>query len=236
MRNAFTIARRELSAYFTSPVAYVVTAGFLVIAGYFFYFILYYSQEATLRYLFNNLTTILLFVAPILSMRLLAEEQRSGTIELLLTAPVRDWEVVLGKWAAALAFWLVMLLPTLLYPFFLSRFGDPDWFPIITGYLGIILLGGVLLALGTLTSALTQNQVVAAVLGIGLTILLWLIGAAGDFAGSSLSGFFQYLALSTHFYDLTRGVVDTKNLIYYLSVIVAALFLATRVLESRRWR
>ncbi|MCC7353392.1 MAG: ABC transporter permease subunit [Anaerolineae bacterium] len=236
MRNTLTIARRELSAYFISPVAYVVIAGFLIIAGYFFTLILFYSREATLRYLFSNLTTILIFVAPVLSMRLLAEEQRSGTIELLLTAPVRDWEVVLGKWTAAFVFWLIMLIPTAVYPILLNRYGDPDIIPIVTGYLGIILLGGTLLALGTLTSAMTQNQIVAAVLGVGLTLLLWLIGAAGDFAGPALSGFFQYLALGTHFSDLARGIVDTKNIVYYLSVTVAALFLATRVLESRRWR
>jgi ABC-2 type transport system permease protein len=236
MRNAITIARRELNAYFISPVAYVVIAGFLVIAGYFFTLILFYSREATLRYLFSNLTTILLFVAPVLSMRLLAEEQRSGTIELLLTAPVRDWEVVLGKWVAAFVFWLIMLVPTAIYPILLSRYGNPDVLPMVTGYLGIILLGGTLLALGTLTSALTQNQIVAAVLGVGLTLLLWLIGAVGDFVGPAFSGFFQYLALSTHFSDLARGVVDTKHIVYYLSVTVAALFLATRVLESRRWR
>ena len=236
MRNTLAIAGRELQAYFVSPIAYVVTAAFLLVSGYLFAAILLLSQEATLRYLFANLTTILLFVAPLLTMRLLAEEQRSGTLELLLTSPVQDWEVVLGKWLASLGLFAGILLLTAYYPLILWRYGNPDWGPVLTGYGGVLLLGGTLLALGTLTSALTSNQIVAAVLGVGLALLAWLIDALSQFTGSPISGVFTYISLSTHFYDFLRGIVDSKDVVYCVSVIVVALFLATRVLETRRWR
>lgn len=236
MRNALAIARRELQAYFVSPIAYVVTAAFLLVSGYLFAAILLLSREATLRYLFGSLTTVLLFVAPLLTMRLLAEEQRSGTLELVLTSPVKDWEVVLGKWLASLGLFASMLLLTGYYPLILWRYGNPDWGPLLTGYGGVLLLGGALLALGTFTSALTRNQIIAAVLGVGLTVLAWLIDAVAQFTGPPISGVFTYLSLSSHFFDFLRGIVDTKDVVYYLSVIVAALFLTTRVLETRRWR
>ena len=153
MRTALTIARRELSAYFASPIAYLVAAAFLVISGYLFSLILVSNQQATLEGLFFNINLIMLFVAPLLTMRLLADEQRSGTIELLLTAPVRDWEVVLGKFLAALALFGTILLCTLYYPLMLWRFGGkPDPGPMITGYLGLLLLAGAMLAIGTLAS------------------------------------------------------------------------------------
>ncbi|MGB9592968.1 MAG: ABC transporter permease [Anaerolineae bacterium] len=236
MKNTLTIARREIQAYFVSPIAYVVAAAFLAIMGYFFAMILYYSREATMRYTLGNMTTVLLFVAPILTMRLLAEEQRMGTIELLLTAPVKDWEVVLGKFLGSLALYACMLGVSLYFPLVLTMVGNPDPGPIVSGYVGMLLLGGALLSLGVLTSSLTQNQIVSAVLGVVLIILLWLVSALGDVTGAPLSGVFRYLALSEHFYDFFKGVIDTRDVIYYLSVIAAALFLATRVLETRRWR
>lgn len=236
MKNVIAIARRELGTYFTSPIAYVVTAALLAIAGFMFERILFFSREATLRYLFTNLATILLFVAPALTMRLLAEERRSGTIELLLTAPVRDWEVIWGKWLASFILFLAMLSLTLVYPLVLERFGDPDWGPIGSGYLGLILLGGALLALGTLTSTLTRNQIIAAVLGVALCVGLWLIAALAESNEGALNSGLRYLALGEHFFDFLKGVVDTRDVIYYLSVIAGALFLATRVLETRRWR
>ncbi|MGB9578406.1 MAG: ABC transporter permease, partial [Halothiobacillaceae bacterium] len=208
----------------------------LAIMGYFFAMILYYSREATMRYTLGNMTTVLLFVAPILTMRLLAEEQRMGTIELLLTAPVKDWEVVLGKFLGSLALYACMLGVSLYFPLVLTMVGNPDPGPIVSGYVGMLLLGGALLSLGVLTSSLTQNQIVSAVLGVVLIILLWLVSALGDVTGAPLSGVFRYLALSEHFYDFFKGVIDTRDVIYYLSVIAAALFLATRVLETRRWR
>lgn len=236
MRNTLTIARREIQAYFASPIAYVVAAAFLAIMGYFFAVVLYYTREATMRYTFGNMTTVLLFVAPVLTMRLLAEEQRMGTIELLLTSPVKDWEVVVGKFLGSLALFMAILGISLFFPLTLSVLGNPDMGPIAGGYIGLLLLGSALLSLGVLTSSITQNQIVSAVLGVVFVVLLWLIGALGEITGPPLSGVLTYLALSEHFFDLIKGVVDTKDVLYYLSVTVAALFLATRVLETRRWR
>ncbi len=238
MRNMLIIARRELGAFFASPIAYLVTAGFLAIAGYFFSAILILSRQATMQFVFGNMVVVLLFIAPLLAMRLLSEEQRSGTIELLMTSPVRDWQVVWGKWLAAFLLFLVMMVFTGLYVVVLWRVGNPDFGPILSGYLGIILLGAALLALGTLTSAVTQNQIVAAVLGVALTVLLYVSSAMTDVMGAhSLVGrFFGYLALAEHLSDFTRGVVDTTHVIFYLSVIAGALYLATRALETRRWR
>ncbi len=238
MRNMLAIARRELGAYFASPIAYLVIAGFLAVSGYFFSVILVLSREASLRFTLANVVTVLLFVAPLLSMRLLSEEQRSGTLELLLTSPVQDWQVVWGKWLAAFILYVVMIGFTGLYVVILWRLGNPDFGPILSGYLGMVLLGAALLALGTLTSALTENQIIAAVLGIALVILFWLAHAIGEVVGATslLGRFFNQLALSQHFFDFTRGVVDTGHVIYYLSVTAGALYLATRVLETRRWR
>ncbi len=234
MRNAWTIMRRELMAYFVSPIAYVVTALFLALHGYMFSLILFFSQEATMRYLFGTMTTVLLFIAPVLAMRLLAEEYRSGTIELLLTAPLRDWELVLGKWLASVVLWAVMLLFTLVYPYFLYLYGPPDWGPVVSGYVGIFLFGAALLALGTLASALTENQIVAAILGTVFTVGLWVLRGAGDLLGGTLSRVVNYIALADHTMDFTRGVVDTRDLLYFMSVMVLALFLATRAVEVRR--
>jgi len=236
MRNVFTIAKRELGSYFVSPIAYVVIAAFLAVTGYLFALILFYSREATMRYLFNNMTTILLFVAPILTMRLLAEEERTGTIELLLTSPVQDWEVVVGKYLASLVLFTLMLGLTAYYPLVLDIFGNPDRGAIVAGYLGLFLFGAALLAVGLFTSSVTGNQIVAAVLGIGLCILLWLTEALADFMGPPVSNLLSYLALGNHFFDFTKGIVDTKDVIYYLSVIAAGLSLATTTLSARRWK
>jgi len=236
MRNAWLIARRELASYFTSPIAYAVTAVFLVVVGYFFGMILYLSREATMRYLFYNVTTFLLLIGPALTMRLVAEERKSGTIELLLTSPVRDGEVIAGKFLAALLLWLAMLALTLVYPLLLKAFGNPDPGPILSGYLGLVLSGAAVLALGTLASTVTANQIVAALVAFGLTLMLWLTDAMQNLVSGPLASFFSYLSLSVHFEDFAKGVIDTKDVIFYLSVVVAALFIATRMLEARRWK
>lgn len=238
MRNMFIIARRELGAYFASPIAYLVMAGFLAIAGYFFSVILVLSRQATMEFVFNNVVVILLFVAPLLAMRLVAEEQRSGTIELLMTSPIRDWQVIWGKWLAAFILYLVILAFTLLYVLVLWKLGNPDYGRIVSGYLGMILLGGTLLALGTMTSALTENQIVAAVIGVALTVLFYVAGATADVSSSEslLRRFFSYIGIAEHFSDFTRGVVDTTHVVFFFSLTVVALYLATRLLETRRWR
>ena len=236
MRNSWLIARRELQAYFASPIAYLVTAAFLFISGYLFYMILYMSREATMRYLFMNMTTIFLFMMPILTMRLLAEERSKGTIELLLTSPVREWEVALGKYLASVGLLAVMLLLTGLYPLMLEAFGDPDPGPLWGGYLGILLFGATLLALGTLTSSVTSNQIVAAVLGVVLVLTLLLMDGLSNLTSGALRDAVTYLSLSTHYEDFMRGVIDTQHVVYSLSIIAGSLFLTTRVLETRRWK
>lgn len=236
MKSTWTIARREVGAYFVSPIAYIVMAGFLFIMGILFERSLFYSRQATLRYLFQNVVFLLIFVAPLLSMRLLAEEQRSGTLELLLTSPVRDWEVVLGKFAAALALFATMLALTLLYPLILLRFGNPDLGPILSGYLGALLMGASMLAIGVFASSLSQNQIVAGVAGMVMLLFLWLTGVLAEAFGGPFSTFLTNLSLVVHFPDFAKGVIDTKDAIYYLSVTAAGLFLATRSLEARRWK
>ena len=236
MRTALVIARRELLAYFISPIAYMVSAVFLLIAGYLFSLILIQSQQATMEGLFFNIMVVLIFVVPLLTMRLLADEQKTGTLEILLTAPVRDWEVVLGKYLAAMGMFGVMLACTLYFPFILWRVGgSPDWGPILTGYLGLLLLTSAMMAIGTLTSAVTENQIVAAVLGFGILLLLWLIDAAGNIATGSAS-VLTYLSLPTHYNDFARGAINLEDVVYYLSVTSGSLFIATRMLETRRYR
>lgn len=236
MRNTIAIAEKELKAYFASPIAYVVTAAFLAVMGYLFAVILGFGRQASLRFVFQNMSIILLLIAPALTMRLLAEEQRTGTIELLLTAPLRDVEVVLGKFLASLALLGVMLGLTLYYPLLLGLYGKPDWGPIATGYLGVLLLGAGCLAVGLFTSTLTQNQIIAAVLGMGLLLLLWVIGGAGQLVGGPVGDILRYLDIPNHFNDFTRGIVDSRDVIYYLSLSVSGLFLAVVSLQSRRWR
>lgn len=236
MRNTWTIARRELGSYFSSPIAYLITAAFLVVAGYLFSLILFYSRQATLSYMMFNVTTILLLIGPALSMRLIAEERHTGSIELLLSAPVQDWQVVVGKYLSAFVLWAGMLAMTGYYSLVLKLFSAPDWGPIATGYLGLLLIGGALLAVGTLASTLTSNQIVAAVLGFAFSMMLWMIDALSGLVGQPFGAVFEYMAMTSHFPDFTKGIIDSSAVTYYVSVIVVALLLATRVLEMRRWK
>jgi len=238
MRNTVAIAGREIQTYFVSPIAYVVTASFLIIMSIFF---AWYTSDprgmaATMEYLFGPMTTLFLFMIPMLTMRLMAEEQRSGTIELLLTSPVRDWEVVLGKYLGCLVLLLVILGLTLYYPIIMSRFGNPDIGPILSGYLGIFLFASTLAALGRLASSVTQRQVVAVIIGLGLSVFFWISEAIADFVGTPLDAVFEAVSLRPYFPDFTSGVIDTRNVIFYSTFIAVALFLTVRAVESRRWR
>jgi ABC-2 type transport system permease protein len=238
MRNTLAIAGREIQAYFVSPIAYVVTAAFLIIMSIFFAW--YVSDPrgvtATMEYMFGPMTTLFLFMVPMLTMRLLSEEQRSGTIELLLTSPVRDWEVVLGKYLGIIILILVILGLTVYYPFVMFRFGNPDIGPIVSGYLGLFLLAAAMASLGLLASSLTENQIVAVIIGLGMSIFLWISETISDFVGTSLSGIFSAISIRPYFPDFTMGIVDTRNVIFYITFIAVALFLTVRSLESRRWR
>jgi len=238
MNATFAIMRKELNTYFTSPVAYAVTAAFLLMTGILFAILLTAppgQAPASLDIVLNNVTVILLLAAPALTMRLLAEEKRSGTIELLLTAPVRDVEVVLGKYLASVVLYLLMLALTLPYVVILQHYGPADMGPIIAGYVGAILFGAAFLAVGLLASSLTQNQIVAVLVAIALLLALWLAQAFSTIARPPVSSIFDWISVINHYYDFTRGIIDTRNIIYYLSVVIVALFLTTQVIESRSW-
>ncbi len=235
MRNSLAIFRKELRLYFASTIAYVVIAIFLAVAGYFFSVFLFNTNEASLNFLFLNTANVMLLVSPLLTMRLLAEEQRLGTLELLLTAPVRDWEVVIGKWLAAFIVVVVMIGLTAYAAVIVFAFGNPDPGPIFTGYLAVILLGAALLAIGLFASGLSQNQLVSAVVAFGLSLLLWNINAMAKYVGSPWREVMNYVALSQHFLDFTRGVIRAQDVLYYLSVCAVFLFFATRIVEKRRW-
>jgi len=238
MRNVLAITGKELRTYFASPVAYVVTAGFLLIMGIFFAFVIMQplgSQTASLEPVLGSAPVILLLLAPALTMRLLAEETRSGTMEWVLTSPVRDGEVVLGKYLASLLLFLFMLALTLVYVVVLLRFGNPDRGVLVSSYVGAALFGAAFLAVGVLASALTQNQIVAAVISLATLLALWLIDIFASLTRGVLADVLSYLSIIARYNDFMRGVISSQNVIYYLSVIAVALFLATRALETRRW-
>ncbi|HXA96673.1 MAG TPA: ABC transporter permease subunit [Candidatus Dormibacteraeota bacterium] len=249
------IFKKEMRLYFGSPVAYVVFTFFLVISGWFFSTIfLFYSDasmrsfmqpqfgqnlnviENVMRPLFTNMSVVLLFFIPMLTMRLFAEEQKSGTIELLLTYPVRDGEVLAGKYLAALALYGLLLALTLLYPALIAYFTRVEWGPILSGYLGLVLTGAVFLAVGVLVSSLTENQIVAGFGTFGILLAFWIVGWGAEFAGGNLRAVLQYLSVGDHLDTFTRGLIDTKDLVYYVTGVALALFLTLRSLESKRWK
>jgi len=234
--NIWAIAQRELRSYFVSPVAYVVMALFLLISGFLFSLILGVSNEASMRPLFGNFAVIFLFIVPALTMRLLAEEQRTGTLELMLTAPVRDYELVLGKFLGVFLLLLIMLAITLVYPAMLLLAGNPDRGPIAAGYLGVILQGAAFLSIGLLASSLTQNQIIAALLAFVILLLLWLADALGNFTQGRIGDLFRFLSITRHYDEFPRGVIDTRDVVYFITVTAAALFFTVQSVTARRWR
>jgi ABC-2 type transport system permease protein len=249
------VFKKETRLYFGSPVAYVVFAFFLLISGWFFSQIfLFYSDasmrafmqpqfaqnlsvtENVMRPLFTNMSVVLLFFIPMLTMRLFAEEKKSGTIELLLTYPVRDGEVLLGKYLASLLLFAVLLALTLVYPGLVSAFARVEWGPVLTGYLGLLLTGATFLAVGVLISSLTENQIVAGFGAFGILLAFWIVGWGAEWASGNLRAVLQYVSIPEHIDNFSRGVIDTKDVVYYVSAIALALFLTLRSLESKRWR
>jgi len=238
LKNIGIISRKELKSYLSSPMGYVVTAVFLVLTGTFFATYLAstnYSDTSIRGFLGAGQILILLFAA-VLTMRLIAEERKLGTWELLLTVPVRDTEIILGKFLGSLAVLTGMLVLTFYYPILLMVFGDPDLGPIITSYLGLFLLGCASLAIGIFASSLTSNQIVAAVVAGGILFTLWFLSIAGNFVPGALGEVLSYISLSHHFPDFIRGIVDTKAVVYYLSITALFLYMAIRSIETDRWR
>jgi ABC-2 type transport system permease protein len=234
MHTTLTIARRELAAYFTSPIAYIVLAAFLGLSGYLFFDSFFRIGNANMDGFFAGMPLLLIFFAPGIAMRLLAEERGQGTIEMLLTLPVRDVEVVLGKYLAALALLAVGLVASLPFAFTVASLGNLDWGPVWGGYLGTLLLGGTYLGVGMFASALSKNQIVALLVGIAICVMSWVLSKGGSLGGS-LGAFVQYASPAYHFQSITRGVVELRSVVFYLSAIGLALLATTQVLESRKW-
>ena len=238
MKNIGIISRKELVSYLTSPMAYIVTAIFLVLSGAFFTTYLAGTNYAdtSIKGFLNAAQLLILLFAAMLTMRLVAEEKKLGTWEFLLTAPLRDSEIIIGKFVGALAVLVGMLVLTLYYPILLIIFGDPDLGPIGTSYLGLILLGSACVSVGIFASTLSSNQIVSAVVSGGLLFALWFLGAVGGLAPGPVGEVLSFLSLSHHFPDFMRGIVDTQAIVYYLSVTALFLFLAIGSIETGRWR
>jgi ABC-2 type transport system permease protein len=248
------ICQKELRSYFASPIAYLLLTMFAVIFGFFFWNAVGYfnlmgleSQmrgqsfpmninEQVIRPLLSNVSVIGLFFIPMITMRLFAEEKRTGTIELLVTSPIRDIETILGKWLAALIMYLCMLAFTALNFAFLFRFGNPDWKPLAIGYLGLILQAGGLLAIGTFISTLTRNQIIAGAATFGACLLLWVFSWVAGYETASWAKVMSYMSVTDHFESFAKGVLDSKDLIFFVSLIFFGLFLTSRSMESLRWR
>jgi ABC-2 type transport system permease protein len=233
--NILTIFRREIRSYFNSPVAYVVIVVFLAIVGWFFTSGLFISNVASLRVLFELVPWVYLFFIPAITMRLLAEEKKSGTLELLTTKPVRDVEIVFGKFLAAWALLAATLLPTLLYLVTIMMLGSVDIGPVLTGYLGLMLMGAVYIAIGLLASSLTENQIVAFIVGFLVILALFMLDKVLIYVPEGLVSTFEFLGIDYHYSNIARGVIDSRNLIYFGSILGFSLLLATVSLERRKW-
>ena len=254
MSNILAIAQKELKSYFASPIAYVVIGFFAFVYGYFYWIILAYFvragmqmnqfgpqtlniNEQLIRPLLSNVTVVVLFVMPMVTMRTYAEEKRSGTIELLLTSPVTDVQIILGKFLGALALYAVMLAVTVIHISVLFVFGSPEWKPLLTAYLGLLLLGGCFISLGLFISSLTKNQIIAGMITFAVFLMFWVVSWMSSVSsGGTWSEVATYLSIIDHFDDFAKGVIDTKHLIYYFSFISFGLYLTLRSVDMERWR
>jgi len=256
MRNILAIAHKELKSYFSGPIAYIAIGLWALLYGYFFVAIMQFFvrqsmqmgqmgmqgpqtmnvNQQLIRPLLQNVTIMILFVMPMVTMRTYSEEKRSGTIELLLTSPLTDFQIIMGKFLGAMALYAVMLAVTTIHIALLFVYGRPELKPILTAYLGLFLLGGCFISMGLLISSLTKNQIVAGMVTFAVFLLLWIITWIGSFSGPTVDQLTQYLSIIDHLDDFSKGVIDTKHLIYYLSFITFGLFLTAKSVDSERWR
>jgi len=246
---------KDLKSYFTSPIAYAVYTVFLGITGFLFFSILSAFSIESIQYmrypylmerinlndmvlypLFHNMVVTFLLLIPILTMRLMAEEKKSGTVELLFTSPVSSFQIMMGKYLAALVVMCGMLALTFIYPGILAIYGNPDMGPVASSYIGLLLVGASFLAVGLFTSSLTENQIIAAAISFGILLLFWVIGWASHAAGSALGGILRYLSIFEHFRDFARGLIQTKDVVFYLTFAALMLFCTQMIIDSRRWR
>jgi ABC-2 type transport system permease protein len=254
MKNIWIICRKELRSYFVSPIAYLLLVMFAVIFGFFFWNSVGYFvnmaleaqmegeqtpmniSEQIVRPLLSNINVIGLFFIPMISMRLFSEEKRSGTIELLATSPVKDYEIIVGKWLAAVLMYALMVASTLLDFAFLFKYGNPDWKPLVIGYLGLLLQAGGLLAIGTFISTLTRNQIIAGAATFGVCLMLWVSSWVAQYNDAVWAQVLSYMSVVTHFDSFAKGVIDSKDAIFDATVIFLGLFFTARSMESLRWR
>ena len=236
MTPALVISRREIRTYFNSPVAYIVVPVFVIITGYLFFTQLFVEKQADMRGFFNIMPLLFMFMIPAITMRLLADEKASGTLELLITMPVRDSEVVIGKFLAAMALLCTAIGLTLVFAITVKSLGPLDRGPTIGGYLGLVLMGCAYVSIGVMASALTRNSIVSFIVAFAISFVLYLLGKLTQFLPTSLQGLVSYLSIDAHFENIGRGVIDSRDVIYYLSMITVSLLVATLSLESRRWR
>jgi len=252
VRNIIAIADKELRSYFASPIAYIIIGFFALPFGVFFYLYLdaFLRQsmqmaqfggnmnvnQQVIRLVLQNASVIILFVMPMITMRTYAEEKRSGTVELLLTSPVTDLQIIIGKFLGALGLYIAMLLVTLLYIAILFVYGSPEWRPLVAAYLGLLLMGGAFLSIGLFISSTTDNQIVAGIISFVVFLLLWIIGWFAESAGPTLGPLTSYLSITEHFEDFSKGIIDTKHVLYYATLITFGLFLTAKSVDSERWR
>lgn len=254
MRNVWVICEKELRGYFVSPIAYLLLGLYAFLFGNFFWNMLGYFvamgmraqmqgqnfpmnvNEMVLRPLLMNASVIGLFLIPMITMRLFAEEKRSGTIELLATSPVTDVQIIVGKWLSALLMYCSLLAFTAINLSFLFIYGNPDWRPVAVGYLGLILQAGGLLAVGTFISSTTKNQIIAGGVTFAVSLLLYVLDWSAGFETASWAQVMAYLSITRHFESFAKGLLDAKDAVYYVSLIILGLFLTTRSMESLRWR
>src|SRR3984893_9641643 len=257
MRNILAIAAKELKSYFASPVGWILLGFWSLLYGYFFVAIMNFfvrqsmqmsqfgqagpqamnvNQQLIRPLVAQNLPILVLFLLPAVTMRAYSEEKRSGTIELLLTSPLTDFQIILGKFLGAMALYGVMLAVTWIHIGLLFVYGHPEWKPIVTTYIGLLLFGGCFGSLGLFISSLTKNQIVAGMVTFAVFLLLWIITWIGSFSGPTVDKITQYISILDHLDDFGKGVLDTTHLIYYLSFITFGLFLTAKSVDSERWR
>jgi len=236
MRKVPALAWREIASAFFSPMAYVVLTIFLFFSGFFFYLILGTTMKASMFDTIGVISFLFLVATPLLTMRLLSEEYRSGTIETLMTAPVTDAEVILSKFLGAVAFFLCMLLPTLGYAIVLCKLGEPDLGPIVSAYVGLFLMGCLFIAVGIFCSALARSQIVAGVSALVILLVMWVLGEVGGYMTGPFAPLVAYVGTLEHLSPFSGGRVAFRDAFYFISMTCFWLFLAVRVLESKRWR
>jgi ABC-2 type transport system permease protein len=253
MSNILAIAQKELRSYFASPIAYVIIGFFALVFGYFYIVSINIFLQATMqmgipgqgqininamaiRPLLQNVSVVALFVLPLITMRTYSEEKRSGTIELLLTSPLTDFQIIMGKFAGAVALYGLMLAATLPHIAVLFIYGNPEWKPIVTGYAGLLLMGASFISMGLWISSLTKNQIVAGMITFAMFLLLWTINWAMDSAGPSMQKVLTAVSITDNFDDFSKGVIALRHVVYYISFITFGLFLTAKSVDSERWR